>query len=551
MKLTMILNLFAGAILAGHLPSALAQTAGVEVSKLTTNPATQPPRSTSRAAEPGNRVLIAAPTDTLDAGEDLSRTITLTFPAGTEEETLKVVLNGKDVSSRFVDSECGSRGRKVCATGTLTAPDGLRPGKNVLYAVARKEDGSVASSRLRFPGNTRKLRGTDGGSVADTNFLPPTVSFNTRTTGGWNGQDPWIQVGNELLPGGNDQACTNQIYTVIVLDRSTLEEVNGATQCVADASSLSSYLANLTSDEVVIVGTNWLHNADANLDTRAIGGTKYTMPQTGNTYPRGYMAIGAGGAAPGSAYENYYTDNTTPINPYAKGMMEEDSNGNYNFTPSGTIEYRVTPNDQANNNLSTVTLYNTGFLFRYNAFSYPDKVVFFSPTGKTNGYWMLKLQRADLDYDQNSNTTANTTKQETDITNIGTFYPTGASDVPTQVGAFTQLATDLNNLPADQLAILVSVGTPQLAVDPWDMADRHTYTAWAYHNHYGDALEVKGGVPISTLTLYNPGSAYSLITCANCGNPLNGHVALSSTAYSQQKQTGALHGILQQNLNGQ
>ena len=140
-----------------------------------------------------------------------------------------------------------------------------------------------------------------------------------------------------------------------MLDRFTLLPVPGATQCQANAASLSAYLKTLTSDQVVIVGTLWLQNADvsAAFDTRAIGGSLYGLLVPFPTlYPQGYMAIGAGGAAPGSAYENYYSKSSGPVDPFATGMMIEDPYGHYNFQSSNAIEYLVTPNDPTNQNLA-------------------------------------------------------------------------------------------------------------------------------------------------------------------------------------------------------
>jgi hypothetical protein len=228
----------------------------------------------------------------------------------------------------------------------------------------------------------------------------------------------------------------------------------------------------------------------------------------------------------------------------------EDPYGNYNFQSSLTVEYLVTPNDPANNNQSTVTIYNVGTLSPYSQFSYPDKVVFHSPAGQTNGYWLFTLQLNNLGYNDNWTFTANSAKQQTDITNCGAFYPTGASDAATQVTAYTQLTSALNGLTPNQLAFLVSVGTPANATSTWDLAARSSGGQYAYYHNFGDALERRFGVPISTLSLYQPGSAYSLVTCAVCGNPMTGNSALSTTAYQQQGQTGTLHGILQRNLNG-
>ena len=556
MKLARMLSVLTGVVLACQSSIAFASPVNSAADAVTAA------ANARHATPPNNSLWIQSSKDSPDGTTD-SKAITLTLPAGAQIGSLKAVLNGTDVSTAFRATECaGSEG--VCATATLSPADGLRPGKNVLYAITTKSDGTLVSSRLRFNVGDRQAQARRasyrtsrrqaasmfGNNIADTNFLPPTVTFNTLTSGGWQGNAPWIQIGNEQLPDSSVSSCTSDIYLVIVLDRYTMEPVTGKSQCEANAASLGAYLQTIPTDNIAIVGTNYYHNADANLDTTAIGGTKYTMSQTSATYPRGYIAIGAGGAAPGSAYENYFTDGTGQVNPFATGMMVEDAYGNYNFQNSLTIEYLVTPNDPANNNQSTVTILNIGYRFQYNEFTYPNKIVFYSPANQTNGYWLITLQRDNLYFNPICNITADAAKQQTDVQGCGTFYATGSSNAATQVTAYTQLASALNALNPNQLAFLVSVGTPANGANAWDVARTTSAGAYAYYGNFGDALEKLGGVPISTLSLYTPGSAYSFVTCTTCGSPMTGNSALSTTVYAQQGQTGTLHGILQRNLNG-
>ena len=561
MKLAKVLSVLTGVLLACQSSVAFASTANSAAEAVTAA------ANARHTTPPNNSLWIQESSKGLPEGATGSKAMTITLPAGAQLSSLKAMLNGTDVSTAFRASECtGSEG--VCATAILSPADGLRSGKNVLYAITTQSDGTLVSSRLRFNAGDRQVhsrplsyrtsRGqvirAQGDGIADTNFTPPTVTFNTLTPGGWQGNAPWIQIGNEQLPDSSVGACpSGSIYLVIVLDRFTLLPVPGATQCEANAANLSAYLKTLTSDQVVIVGTLWLQSADvsAAFDTRTIGGSWYApFVPFPTLYPQGYMAIGAGGAAPGSAYENYYTKLSGPVDPFATGMMVEDPYGHYNFQSSLAVEYLVTPNDPANNNQSTVTIYKVGTLSQYNQFSYPGKVVFFSPANQTNGYWLLTLQRDNLNFTTQCGAVANSAKQETDVPACGTFYPTGASDAATQVAAYTQLANALNNLPLNQLAFLVSVGKPANASDAWDLATRSSGGQNAYYQNFGGALEKLGGVPISTLNLYAPGSAYSFVTCLGCGNPLTGNSALSTTAYAQQGQTGTLHGILQRNLKG-
>ncbi len=564
MKFAQRLLLLAGALFACHFSGGVAKSAAASANN---DPAGSADAAVASHGVPAkNTMLIHASSSGVSAGSSAAKTITISMPAETRLETIQVVLNGKDVTSRFSETSCSAG---VCETGTLSSTDGLRPGKNVLYAIAKNSDGSLASSRLRFVGKTAPVSkpasrsqvatkvsanlsttarpaAAVGSSPIGDGYLPPAVIFNTLTPGGWNGKTPWIQIGNEQLPTLNGLSCSaTGAYLVVVLDRQTLLEVPGATQCFSDTQDLSAYLATLTSNEIVVVGTNSGYLTAASLDTTPIGGTDYTPLNPTNDYPLGYMAIGAGGAAPGSAYESFHTTNmAATFDEFATGALIEDVTGNYNFQPSGTFEYLVTPNDPNNGSgQSTVTLLNTASLAPYSQFSYPNKVVYYSPANQTNGYWLLTLQRDDLGFNQHWIFNANSAKQQTDVTFGGTFYATGSSDPQTQVAAFGQLATDLGKVTPDQLVFLVSVGTPNFGSSTWDVAAR---TSVGFSN----ALENLGGAPISTLSLYAPASNYSLVSCTDCGNALNGHVVLSTTAYAQQKQTGNLHGILRRNLHG-
>ena len=149
------------------------------------------------------------------------------MPAETRPETVRVTLNGKDVTPKFTETPCSEA---VCEVGTLSSADGMLPGKNVLYAVAKKSDGSLASSRLHFNGKSEAAQAAsrstvpgkvtakaptkaeataalDSSPIGD-GYLPPAVIFNTLTPGGWNGKTPWIQIGYEQLPTLGGSTCS-------------------------------------------------------------------------------------------------------------------------------------------------------------------------------------------------------------------------------------------------------------------------------------------------------------------------------------------------------
>ena len=119
--------------------------------------------------------------------------------------------------------------------------------------------------------------------------------------------------------------------------------------CPADAATLKNDLAGLTQGaEIVLVGTTVYNNADAGLDTTAIGGTNYSS-YPASWQPQGYAAIGVSGAAPGSAYESYYLPGDVgkayQTKPFANGLLAVDQYSNYNFHAGNNLQFEVYPND--------------------------------------------------------------------------------------------------------------------------------------------------------------------------------------------------------------
>jgi len=515
-----------------------------------------------------------------------SEAVVVQFPVETDVDSAKIYLNGQDVSTRFTGAQCGTG---QCQSGVLVEADGLKKAKNVLTATAKKTAGNgVVSGRLRFAPES-KLTGlqtqsagnaitssfaqteTVGGSGTLTGFLPPTVSFNTLEAGGWKGgtQD-WIQIGTQkypsAAPGGS---CA---ILVMVFDRQTLEEKTSAPesspQCVSGGTGLKSYLATLPAGDLVVLGTNYGVNADSNLDTTAIGGTDYTKaPYNGNTtlktYPQGYMAIGAVGAANGSAYENYSSANGQSTNYYAYGMFTEDSFGNYSFQSSDAIEYIVSPNDPVYGASVVKTAIQAQFNNRYAGQNW----LVYSPCGSTgcantsidNGYYLLIIGRDTLiPVTTGSNGSCNVVntnpvaKNEVLYENCGTFFPTGSSSYGTATQAYQNLATALNAVTPGQLAFLTTVGTAAFADTAngqFQVAATANGTSYAY-GQFAPALESLGGTPKTTLFLYQPNTAYTLVSSPGFGNSLTGDAVVSTNIDSAQGQTGYVHGTLERDNNG-
>jgi hypothetical protein len=516
-------------------------------------------------------------------------TVQLTIPADVQLDSLSIKLNGNESSRSFTTVNCP---QAVCQQATFTSPDGLHDSKNVLSVIAKRNDGTLVSTRTRFVGTavTADARTAVAGPRAVhanaisalptlNSFLPPAVAFTTLVAGGYNGS-PWIQVGSQNTYPANPASytCTG-LYTVIVLDRQTLQEKTSAPEsspnCVSDGAGLNTYLGTLNASDLVIVGSNYGVNSDAGsghgqLNTAAIGGSAYnclsasdcsSLPSTTVTsvnVPLGYMAIGVGGAASGSAFENYYGQNYNwvLVNPHATGMLVEDSNGNYNFQPSTAIEYTVVPNDPNNSGVSTITVGSVPGDPYYTK-NLTSKL--YTPPGGTgqNGMWMLILQRSTLYsvpfnvagtpppvMNQDACTQTGTNGTVAVFYGCGVFYDTGDSNPTNATNAYNNLMADLSNASNDptELVFLVSIGNQPGYPD--------TNGVKLIPVGLATAFSLMGGTPETLTSLSTPGSTYSYVGCSGCGNSLGGNVVISTNLQSQQGQSGYIHGLLEPNLNG-
>lgn len=76
-----------------------------------------------------------------------TQTFSLLVPADADTQSLHVSLNGRDVSSRFSGGlDCSGT---TCASGTLSAQDGMSAVKNVISATIKLRSGGMASGRWR------------------------------------------------------------------------------------------------------------------------------------------------------------------------------------------------------------------------------------------------------------------------------------------------------------------------------------------------------------------------------------------------------------------
>ncbi|MEI9977666.1 MAG: Ig-like domain-containing protein [Edaphobacter sp.] len=576
MRLVKMLPSLLGAVLTSHLSVAFAAGGAVAAAGVTGTDAPQAfTAGTGNAGQgsttPQKLLIKAAPSGGSSAISGM-KTLTLNMPSDTKTETLKIVLNGKDVTSRFSTTSCAAA---ICETGTLSSADGLRAGKNVLSAVAKSEGGRAVSSRLRFSGDdtqtpnqsfTAMVRpGAQNPSAqalpTASSFLPPTVAFNTIS--GTGADATWFQLGT-LIQHGIASNCT-EIYGVVVLDRQTLVEKTAAPesspQCISNGGALKAYLSTLTSDDLVIVGTTSNLPSDAAtgvgaLDTSAIGGTVYFCPpaacsithpnqKLSLTAPAGYLAIGVGGASssPGQAYENYYLANETGVLvPYAYGMLSEDAYGNYNFQSSTALEYTVSPGGQS----------GSAYISLVSPPSYPNQTVTMTPPpGVADGFWLMILDRADPTLSFASCASSSGTQ----FSNCGTFYPIGADDPTTRKAAMQALAGVLQSVNRRQLVFLTTIGHAAYG-SVWQAANNDANSSLAGgwtdlgFQSLMSAFRTLGLPDTTFLSLGNPDSSLTYITSLGLGNSLSGQSILSTTVYSQQGQSGYVHGVLTHDLQG-
>jgi hypothetical protein len=448
------------------------------------------------------------------SGEDL--TISLAVSAVVDPATVVVTLDQQDVSADFYG--IGSCPTSVCAeTGTFTPQTGLLAGPHTLTVGV----GTTPSQQINFTWQPTTVPAVTAGTR-----LPPIVALSTVGPGG---RQPWISITVNSLDGGTtyypnssnipSPGCSG-VYEVLVLNRRTLQPI--VFYCESGTAGLKIDLDGATPDQIVIVGTNYTQNATANLDTTGIGGTSYPNAPS---IMKGYMIIGVGGAAPGTASEIYNTADECcgPWNAQLNGVLAIDPDGNYNFHPSDNTLFAV----QRASGSASVTLGSK----TYN----PPT----SSVGK-NGFWLFKAQRSILSVD--TTTGCASTDGGTTWTNCGVFYETGSAIPATAASAISSLATDLTtNLTSRYLAFLVSLGTGP------------AFPSNVTVNPLGPAIDGLGGSGY-TLTRLGSASAYTLISSNDpqfSKTPLQGgNTVLSTTAYSSLRQTGSVYGMLSRNLQG-
>ena len=442
--------------------------------------------------------------------------VSLRLPDSIDIQTFRAKINGQDISELFTRERNLWQRCPVsmhCLTSSpIDSSEGLRSGSNLLLVSAKAKDGSSQMARVWFDW---------AAGLTDTAapYIPPAVSFIIPNPGG---TGPMAQIGKTQLPA--DNFCSTAMQ-VLVLDHSNLTQSDY--RCFNDSASLNTYLKTLNNEQLVMAGTVGSQHAPSALDTTPIGGTNYTKVSA-NLYPQGYFIVGAGAAPSNQAFENYWVPPSAQAPfayaPFLNGLLVKDENGHYNFHPSDNRLFIVSPDDSNHNISSVVTIGNQ---------------VYTSPQqpGGAGGFWVLIVDRMLLQpVDSNINGGSTCVYgAPLNTGTCGTFFPTGASDSATAQKAMSDLMAALTNVPSRNLVFLTSVGHPM------------PFTPTA---ELGKAVAALGG---SDYLLTRLGTTYNYVligsTDSGFSQALTGKAVISSSYYTQQKQTGYVRGLLTRGLD--
>lgn len=517
----------------------------------------QTPRATTQAGS--NTITISSDTG-MSAG---TQAFTLHLPPDADAHSLKVFLNGHDVSGRFY----GER-------GFLGASDGLSTVKNVLSATAKTSNGGFASGRWRSmnapvsrsntvpkasPLMTAKAVGSNNAAIlkaAATSapvcdpvamcpaWLPPSVRFDTLTPGGWTlGSNPWISVNGQGY-GFYGGTVANPHYALVAFDRQTLQLMDW--EWFADGPTFTNWLKKYPSTYLVVAGTTGLsgNNLAGDVDTSTIGGTNFANWK--GTFPNSYMVIGSPGQTPGTAYENMRSANA-----FATGSLLEDSNGNYNFQSTDIIEYAIQPQDAGDYNLPTLEMNVPTNLSQRGE---SRIVIPANAAANANGLWLLVLDRSNpmpaYSTDNSGCYDGALTNGVRIMQNCGTFYAVGAGNANIE-GEWIALANALSTVTSDQLVILQSIGTVGVTNLATTVLSPSVFpnSNFTGFQAFTKAFQAVGGTPMAIAgpTFTNQDN-YAFVGFLGAANALVGDSAEASTALPGQG--GVLHGTLQRDQNG-
>ena len=288
---------------------------------------------------------------------DATVSVSVHFSRRAAQRTFHAEIDGNDVTNLFVPtSRCDRVGN--CDMQAFLPGAGLLSGANIVTVQVDGPNESTETERTRFD-----YAGPSALGEPISMMIPAVSVQSVKLPAGAsvNNIDSYqIIVGPG--PGFSQQIYTTEGLTcsaginsmhVLVLNKLTLapeSKVNNTRKtgqaCLGTASELATFLKGLPTSDVVIM--NSFLGTMPNLDTTAIGGSKYTSVQ-----PRYYNAIGLVGAKAGTAYESYQSnDSHTPRIgadnlPPLVGSLMLDTAQHYFFAPSSYPDFKVTPGERS------------------------------------------------------------------------------------------------------------------------------------------------------------------------------------------------------------
>ena len=311
---------------------------------------------TALAQEHGQEPLVSILRPTLNSAETRTLVpVVVHLGAAVVPGSFRAQVDGTDISDLFhATANCGWSGN--CDMQGYIPESKLLVGTNIVTALARGPNDSIAIDRTEFQYAAPSV------AAGPVSRMIPAVSVQSvrlpeNADAG--------QLKNYQIVVGPGPGFAEQIYTaehltcsaginsmqVLVLGSQTLApepKVGGGSgqACFGDAGSLATFLKGLPKSDLVIMNSflGWM----ANVDTTAIGGSKYTATSAKTYY---YNAIGVVGAAAGTAYESYQPNEShTPrlgrdFLPPLAGSLMLDSAQHYFFAPSSYPELKVTPGE--------------------------------------------------------------------------------------------------------------------------------------------------------------------------------------------------------------
>ncbi len=365
--------------------------------------------------------------------------------------TFSAVLNGADVTKLFIPSgACGVVGG---CDKSADVPDTLLVnGDNLLSADVGGPDQSVGTARRKFTFSSPALTGP-------VQKLISAVAVASVDLAQWT-DDAGKDVNDYQIVVGPGPEFPRTVYPasalgcsaglnsmqVLVLGHGSLQPDATVAQgtnhpgqmCFGDAKSLAAFFKTVPAHDLVIAHS--FTGLMPNLDTRAIGGTNYTV--NGSPVPYFYSVIGVAGAPSGTAHETFASDYHTIVWDLVplKGSLILDKHQNYDYVSSQYLEFSVIPNDPAypGNGTSTITF----------STSTPTVLHGTLPAGANGGFYAMVYDRG-VGYVQDQQVVAtNTGNPEQDY------------------DAVRYLAAYLTRWSSQNFVFLTSIGMPFSSTTP-------------------------------------------------------------------------------------